>query len=56
MKVKFLQSWQFYSRGKVLDAMPDGMANTLIHRGIVEEVRDIPETVKPIQFKAKGKK
>lgn len=55
MKVKFIQSWRFYSRGEVIDAMPDGMANTLVKRGIVQEVREIPEPKSANPFKKKGK-
>lgn len=55
MKVEFLKSWRFYSRGEVIDAMPDGMANTLAKRGIVREFREVPPVQKPQPFKKKGK-
>lgn len=38
MKVKFIKSWRHYREGQELENFHDGMATTLIRRGILIHV------------------
>lgn len=54
MKIRFLRGWRNYEPGKVLEEFHDGMADLLIIRGIVEEVKAEPveEAKKPWRKKS----
>lgn len=39
MIVRLLKPWKYKKPGTVLNGMPDGAANLLIHRGVCEEVK-----------------
>ncbi len=42
MKIRFLMSWQQFEQGQIVDEFHPGMADTLIRRGIVEQVKEQP--------------
>lgn len=44
MKIRFIRSWMFYEPGQVLEEMPDGQADLLIRRGIIEQVKEEAST------------
>ena len=43
MKIRFLIPWRNYEPGQVFDEWPSGMAEEMIRRGIIEEVKDEPK-------------
>lgn len=43
MIVRLLKPWKYRKVGTILNDMPDGAANVLIRRKIVEEVKARPE-------------
>lgn len=43
MKIRFLIPWRNYAPGQVFDEWPSGMAEEMIRRGIIEEVKDEPK-------------
>jgi hypothetical protein len=42
VKIRFLMSWQQFEQGQIVDEFHPGMADTLIRRGIVEQVKEQP--------------
>lgn len=46
MKVRFLMPWSHFEQGQVVEEFHDGMADTLIRRGILEEVKEQPQKQK----------
>lgn len=49
MIVRLLKPWKYRKVGTILNDMPDGAANVLIRRKIVEEVKAQPEKPEPKQ-------
>lgn len=41
MIVRLIKPWKYKKPGTILNGMPDGAANVLIHRGVAEEVRQV---------------
>lgn len=43
MIVRLLKAWRYRKPGTILNEVPDGAANLLIKRGIVERVEEVKE-------------
>ena len=54
MKIKLIKGWNGRSPGTILEPQLDGVATTLIRRGLAEEIVDEPEVKQKPKAKLQG--